>query len=87
MTGHSKLVLQKPTDTTVPGQGVHVHNLMSGLVNESMVKYTQDIATIKTLGVEAHGIELYNNDIDDNFYNSYLPQTANQHGPGCYVTP
>lgn len=87
LSGHSKLVVATPPTNTVVGQGSHSHNLVSGISNESMLRYTQDVSTISTLGVEAHGIELYNKDLDDNFYNAYLSHNANQHGSGCHVTP
>lgn len=54
---------------------------------ESADRYTQDKSTISSLGVSAHGIDLYNKEVDDNFYNSYLPQVANEFGEGIYVTP
>jgi len=52
-----------------------------------MNKYSTDVSNISSLGVEAHGIELFNKDLTDKFYNAYIPMTANSHGNGCIVTP
>ena len=56
-----------------PPVGVLVHNLQPGIFTESVDRYTQDKPTISQLGVCAHGIDLYKKDINDTFYNSYLP--------------
>tara|TARA_B110000285_G_scaffold212995_1_gene256976 strand:- start:617 stop:1003 length:387 start_codon:yes stop_codon:yes gene_type:complete len=57
------------------------------MINGPMSKYSTNTTTISTLGIEAHGIDIFNKELSEPFYNSYLPMIANQSGNGSIVTP
>lgn len=38
---------------------------MTGILNESSLKFSTDVSTISKLGVEAHGISLYDKDLPE----------------------
>ena len=46
--------------------------MSSGAQQEGTCLYITDKTMIDTLGVEAHGISLYDKDFDVSFYDSYM---------------
>jgi hypothetical protein len=79
------LVSLTPSVTLTPGNSTrgYSESVKLQVVSSSTRTLVKSTRTIDTVGVQAHGINLYN-DLDSSFFNSYIPEVYGG-GPGSRV--